>query len=247
MASISESVHRASSPFPQERLLLAPEERRDAVIEVIRSARERLLLSMFRCTDYLILDELAEAIGRKVRVEALLTPRAKLLEAKKLKELGVLLEGMGAELYQYSDPIVKYHAKYVVADNGPALVASLNFTEKCFATTCDFLLVTRDPEVISGLTTLFESDSVSPEADFPEGLTERLIVGPDRARARFTQLLEQARHSIHIIDHKVADPSMVALLKEKSRPAWRSSSWEAVSWEACARTGRCCWSIAAWR
>ena len=205
----------AMHALPDEQVVIAPEERRNAVVRVIRSARERLLLSMFRCTDYTVLDELAEAIARKVRVEALLTPRAKLIETKKLKELGVLLEGIGAEVYRYSDPVVKYHAKYLVADNGPAVVASLNFSEKCFTNTCDFLLVTHDAAVVAGLQKLFETDSVSPEADFPQGLTDRLIVGPDRARAQITTLLEQARRSIRIIDHKVTDPSMVALLKEK--------------------------------
>ncbi len=214
MAAAPKPDGRAQA-LPDEQLVMAPGERRGAVVRVIRSARERLLLSMFRCTDYVVLDELAEAIQRKVRVEALLTPRVKLLEARKLKELGVLLEGMGAEVYRYSDPVVKYHAKYLVADNGPAVVASLNFTEKCFTNTCDFLLVTHDAEVIAGLRKLFETDSVSPEADFPQGLTNRLIVGPDRARAQITVLLEQAQRSIRIIDHKVSDPSMVELLKEK--------------------------------
>lgn len=215
MAATVAAEQKAPGKFPDERMIVAPEERREAVVRVIRSARQRLLLSMFRCTDYLILDELAEAIQRQVHVAALLTPRVKTIEAKKLKELGVLLAGMGAEVYRYSDPIVKYHAKYVVADDGPAMVASLNFTDKCFTNTCDFLLVTHEPGIVSGLQQLFHLDSVSPEGAVPENLSDRLIVGPDRARAQLTALLEQARRSIRIIDHKLADPSMVALLKDK--------------------------------
>ena len=44
---------------------------------------------------------------------------------KRLDQLWMLLESMGAQLHRYADPVVKYHAKYIVADNGPALVASL--------------------------------------------------------------------------------------------------------------------------
>ena len=51
----------------------------------------------------------------------------------------------------YTDPVVKYHAKYLVADEGPAIVASLNFTKKCFRKTCDALVVTHDPAVVAGL------------------------------------------------------------------------------------------------
>ena len=213
MAAGAELTTQSAPKPPEERIILAPEERRDTVLSVIRSARQRLRLSVFRCTDYLVMDELAEAVHRKVQVEALLTPRAKGTEQKRLKELGVVLEGMGAEVYRYSDPVVKYHAKYMVADEGPALISSLNFTSKCFTNTCDFLLMTYDPEVVSGLRRLFESDCVSPEAPLPEGLSERLIVGPDRARSQITALLQQARRSIRIIDHKIADPSIVSQLK----------------------------------
>ncbi len=195
--------------------IMPPAERREAVLGVIRSAKKRLLLSMYRCEDYAVIDELAEAVGRGVRVEALITPRAEDDEARKLRELGTLMDSIGVEVYRYHDPLVKYHAKYMVADDGPALVASLNLLEKCFTVTGDFVLVTHDPEVISGLKQLFEADSVSPEAQFPDGITERLIVGPDRARAQFTALLEQAQKSIRIVDHKVADPMIISLLREK--------------------------------
>jgi cardiolipin synthase len=215
MAAISESRPRLQ--LPQERLTLHPRQRRDTVIRVIRSAQRRLIFSVFRCNDYLVLDELAEAVARGVSVSAILTPRTKGEEAKQLRELGRLLEGMGAEVFRYSDPIVKYHAKYMAADEGPALIGTLNFTAKCFASTCDFQLVTWDPGVVSSLGKLFEADAVAPEAHLPEDLNDRLIVGPERSRARFTALLEGARDSIRIIDHKLSDPQIVSLLKDQQR------------------------------
>ncbi len=202
-------------PPPPEHLVLEPERRRDTVIEVIRAARQRLILSVFRCTDYLVVDELAEAASRKIRVEALLTPRAKGQEAKKLEELGTVLESAGVEVFRYHDPIVKYHAKYMVADDGPALVSSLNFTAKCFTNTCDFQLVTHDPAVIGSLKMLFENDCVDSDAPLPQQLSERLIIGPDRARAQYTALVEQAQQSIRLIDHKLADPQIINLIKQK--------------------------------
>src|ERR1041384_8170723 len=193
----------ASKALP-DRVVLAIDERRDAIIEVIRAARRTLLISLFRCTDFQILDAIAEARNRKVEVRLILTPRARGWE-KRLKELSAYLESMGVEVHPYSDPVVKYHAKYVVADGHSALVASLNMTAKCFGATCDFLLVTHDPAVISGLQDLFETDYLAPHSSFPTSITQRLIVGPDRARAQFTALLEGARRSIQVIDHKMRD------------------------------------------
>jgi phosphatidylserine/phosphatidylglycerophosphate/cardiolipin synthase-like enzyme len=175
-----------TQPAPKpDQVILAIEQRREAVLQVIRSARQRLLISVFRCTDVPVLDAIAEALQREVEVRLLITPRARGWE-KRLKELGAYLESMGAKVHPYSDPVVKYHAKYLLADDGPALIGSLNLTAKCFGATCDFILI-----------------------------TQRLIIGPERARAQFTALLESARGSIHIIDHKLDDPAIQTLLKSK--------------------------------
>lgn len=211
----SDGAEQTPQQPAEERLILAPEERREAVLEVIRSARRRVILSLFRCTDFKLLDELADARHkRNVRVEVLVTRRAKGWK-KRLKKLREFLEGMGAEVYRYAGETSRYHAKYIVADDGPALVASLNFTRKCFNHTCDFLLVTHDSGVVSGLKRLFEADACAPAASFPEDLSDRLIVGPEQARQRITALLISARKSIHVIDHRVVDAGMVAVLKAK--------------------------------
>jgi phosphatidylserine/phosphatidylglycerophosphate/cardiolipin synthase-like enzyme len=207
------SVH-ASTPLPGERLVLNPEERRDAVLEVIRGAQRELVLSLFRCDDFKILDALGDAVHRRVRVKALLTPHAKNWD-RRLQDLGVFLDSMGAEVHRYSGARTKYHAKYVVADGGPALIASLNFTRKCFDETCDFILVSHQPEIISGLIRLFETDSRTPDSGLPEELDDGLIVGPERARRWFLATLGQARHTIRIIDHRVTDPEVVALLRSQ--------------------------------
>lgn len=197
-----------------DQIILAVDRRRDAVLDVIRAARERLLISMFRCTDVPVLDAIAEALNRKVDVRLLITPRARGWQ-KRLKELGAYLESMGAKVHPYSDPVVKYHAKYILADDGPALIGSLNFTAKCFVATCDFILITHDPDMISSLKDLFEVDWLAPHSSFPSRLSQRLIVGPDRARAHFTAMLDSAKRSIHLIDHKLDDPTIKAILKAK--------------------------------
>ena len=199
---------------PQDRVVIPIGKRRPAVLEVIGAARERLLFSVFRCTDFKVLDGIADALNRGVKVRMLLTPRAKGWE-KKIVELSAYLESMGAEVRRYSDMVVKYHAKYILADKGPALVTSMNLTEKCFSATCDFMLITHDPGIVAGLEDLFECDWLAPHSTFPKGITDRLIIGPDRARAQFTAMLEGAQKSIRMIDHKANDPAIMGLLKAK--------------------------------
>ena len=204
---------RAIAPEPDQ-VILAIRQRRETVLQVIRSARERLLISVFRCTDVTVLDAIGEALNRKVDVRFLMTPRARGWE-KRLKALSSYLESMGAKVHPYSDPVVKYHAKYLLADDGPALITSLNLTAKCFAATCDFILLTYDPGVVAGLRELFDVDWLAPHSTLSSHLSPRLIVGPERARVQFTALLESAKRSIHMIDHKLDDPAIQALLKSK--------------------------------
>jgi phosphatidylserine/phosphatidylglycerophosphate/cardiolipin synthase-like enzyme len=198
----------------EEKLIVDPGERRSAILEVIRGAQQHLVLSVFRCDDFKILDALADAVLRKVRVRALLTPRAKNWD-KRLQDLGVYLDSMGAEVHRYSGARTKYHAKYIVADARVALIASLNFTRKCLERTCDFLIVTTAPDVVAGLGSLFEMDCHSPDAGLPGEPPASLVVGPEQARSRFRALLSGARRSIRMIDHRLCDPEFVALLRER--------------------------------
>jgi phosphatidylserine/phosphatidylglycerophosphate/cardiolipin synthase-like enzyme len=194
-----------------ERVVIAPAERRAAIVNVIRRARRRIALSVFRCTDDGILGELASAVDRGVQVDVLVTARAK--GKKKLKRLWNVLETTGVTIHPYTDPVVKYHAKYLVADEGPAIVASLNFTGKCFRSTMDALVLTRDPAVVKGLLRLHDADREG--RSLPQGLPDRLIVGPERARQQFTALINRARTSIRLIDPKASDPVLTKLLETR--------------------------------
>ena len=196
-------------PAP-DRFVVSTEDRRATVIEIIRNAKRHIALSLFRCNDDAIFAELAAARERGVAVDVLTTSRAK-GGRKKMAKLRKSLDETGANVTMYTDAVVKYHAKYLVADDGPALVASLNLTKKCFRRTCDAIVVTYDPDVVSSLRRLMTADAA--RARMPEDLSDRLVIGPERARRQFTSLIAGARTSIRLVDAKLSDPDLVALLK----------------------------------
>jgi phosphatidylserine/phosphatidylglycerophosphate/cardiolipin synthase-like enzyme len=184
------------------------------MVRVIGSARKELVLSLFRCDDFTVLDALAAALARGVRVRAILTTRARGGQ-RRLRRLWASLEEMGVILSCYADPVVKYHAKYLVADDGPAIVTTLNPTRKCFTRTWDALLVTSEPELIDSLRRLFEADVAGKPLRMGPQFSRRLIVGPESARSRIRGLIGSARRSIRIVDHKLSDPDVVTLLRER--------------------------------
>jgi cardiolipin synthase A/B len=212
--SVAKTARRRSSARTTERLVLDPAERKAALLGVIGAARRRLVLSLFRCDDFSILDALAAALERGCQVEAILTKRAK-GGKKRLKKLWGALEEMGAVVTRYADPVVKYHAKYLVADETTAIVTTLNPTKKCFARTWDAVLITTDPSVVKGLLTLFKADSAGVPLPTRRPLSRRLIVGPERSREEIRSLIAGAAHSIRILDHKLSDPDLVGLLRDR--------------------------------
>jgi phosphatidylserine/phosphatidylglycerophosphate/cardiolipin synthase-like enzyme len=197
-----------------DRIVVAPTARRDVVLDTLHGARSQITLSLFRCTDQAIFEELGAAVDRGVDVRVLVTSRVK-GGKKKLKKLWKRLEETRASIVPYTDPVVKYHAKYLVVDDGPALITSMNFTKKCFDQTCDAVAVTYDPAVVEGLRQLLATDREGGAA--PVTLPDRLIIGPERARRQFTGLLQQARRSIQIIDAKLSDPGLIDLLNQRRK------------------------------
>ena len=205
---------RRRTPKVRERLILDPAERKEALLGVIGAAKRRVILSLFRCDDFSVLDALAAALERGCEVEAVLTKRAK-GGKKRLKKLWSALEEMGAVVTRFADPVVKYHAKYLVADDAIAIITTLNPTKKCFTRTWDAVLVTQDPSVVKGLLTLFKADAAGVPLPSRRPLSRRLIVGPERSRREFRALICSAKHSIRILDHKLSDPDLVGLLRER--------------------------------
>ena len=112
---VSVEVCMTARSVPYDRLVVSTDERRPAVLDVIRQARRRITLSLFRCNDAAVFEELKAAADRGVEVEVLVTSRAKGGE-KKMAKLWRALEQTGASLHSYTDPVVKYHPKYLVVD-----------------------------------------------------------------------------------------------------------------------------------
>jgi phosphatidylserine/phosphatidylglycerophosphate/cardiolipin synthase-like enzyme len=196
-----------------DRVLVDPHERRAAIVGAIERATHRLALAIFRCDDFGVLDAIHAAARRGVEVRVLLTARARGWR-RRLADLEVVLASMGVRVMQYADPVQKYHAKYLVADDEIAQVMTLNLTRHCLDETCDFVLETSDPEVVRGLSTLFDRDAAgTPAGVWPGG--GRLVVAPDAAAPRVIELLAAARERIRIVDHKLSDPGVLEVLGRK--------------------------------
>jgi phosphatidylserine/phosphatidylglycerophosphate/cardiolipin synthase-like enzyme len=210
----------AEEAVTPDRVVIEPAERRAAVLQVIRGAERRLGLTIFRCNDAAVLVEVAAAIRRGVEVDVLLTRRARGWR-RRLDKLHVQLEKMGARVTRHGARATKHHAKYMVADHGPLLVASFNLTRRCFRSTCDFGVVTMDPAAVTDAWRLFDADLARRPIPTAAGRRSRLLVAPEWAGGAVRALLSGARRRICIVDHKLDDMRVRRLLARKAREGVR--------------------------
>lgn len=203
-----------------DRVVIAPGERRAAVLRVINGARRRLGLTIFRCNDTLVLDAVQAAVARGVEVDVLLTRRASGWR-RRLDRLRARLEHMGVRVTPHGARATKHHAKYLVADHGPLLVASFNLTRKCFHDTCDFAVETSDPDAVLDAWRLFDADLARRDLPLSAAAHSRLVVGPEWAGNAVRGLLAGAERRIAIIDHKLDDPRVRRILAARQREGVR--------------------------
>jgi phosphatidylserine/phosphatidylglycerophosphate/cardiolipin synthase-like enzyme len=69
--------------------------------------------------------------------------------------------------------------------------------------------------VVKGLLTLFRADSDGKPLPSRRPISRRLIIGPERSRSEIRGLIAGAKSSIRILDHKLSDPDVVSLLRER--------------------------------
>jgi len=178
------------STIPLDRLITALEQRRTAIVDVIRHARRRITLSLFRCNDRVIFEELAAATDRGVLVEVLVTSRVK-GGRKKIEKLWNALEKTGAVVKAYTDPVVNAEPPVMSGEvvgsldvDGGAGVLAVGPDAVWFAT-ADGLLGRVDP--ISMEVQTWDSGAISPGAVVPWWFSFLALAGVGAGVALATQ------------------------------------------------------------
>jgi len=180
------------------------------IVTAIRSARKRIDVFIFRIDHREVEKALAQAVQRGVTVRALIAHTNRGGEAR-LRKLEQRLLAAGVLVSRTSDELVRYHAKYMIADSVLYLFG-FNFTKIDIDKSRSFAIATRDGRSLQEATRLFESD-VLRQPYTPGG--SNLVISPDNARETLAAFIRGARRELAIYDAKVQDPAMIKLLKER--------------------------------
>jgi cardiolipin synthase A/B len=193
------------------KLIIQPEAGVVPVVQAIKTAKKTIDIFIFRFDRDEVEKALAAAVQRGVQVRALIAHTNRGGEAR-LRKLEQRLLAAGVLVSRSADDLLRYHAKFMVADSVLYLFG-FNFTKLDIDRSRSFAISTRDAKTVAEALKLFESD-VTRQAYSPG--KSHLVVSPENARAMLTAFISGAKRELAIYDAKVQDPSIIKLLKERA-------------------------------
>jgi len=193
------------------KLIVQPEAGVVPVVQAIKAARKTIDVFIFRFDRIEIEKALAAAVLRGVQVRALIAHTNRGGETR-LRKLEQRLLAAGLLVSRSADDLLRYHAKFMVADSTLYLFG-FNFTKLDIDKSRSFAISTRDAKTVAEALKLFESD-ITRQAYTPG--KSHLVVSPENARAMLSSFIAGAKRELAIYDAKVNDPSIIKLLKERA-------------------------------
>jgi len=193
------------------KLIIQPEAGVVPVVKAIKAAKKTIDVFIFRFDRNEVEKALAAAVQRGVQVRALIAHTNRGGEAR-LRKLEQRLLAAGVLVSRTADDLIRYHAKFMVADSALYLFG-FNFTKLDIDKSRSFAISTRDGKTVDEARKLFESDVT--RQPYTPGKSH-LVISPENARAMLSAFITGAKRELAIYDSKVYDPSIIKLLKDRA-------------------------------
>ena len=194
------------------RLIVQPDEGVQPLLDAIASAKKSVDILIFRFDRKEIELALIEAVGRGVKVRALIAWTNRGGE-RHLRELEARLLAAGVLVARTANDLVRYHGKMMIIDRARLYVLAFNFTRLDIDRSRSFGIVTTKPEFVEEALRLFEADSTrqtyKPSCDL-------FLVSPLNSRDSLATFIKGAKKSLEIYDPGLRDREMVRLLDERA-------------------------------
>ncbi|MFM7453067.1 MAG: phospholipase D-like domain-containing protein [Cyanobium sp.] len=185
-----------------QQLLVMPEDGGQAVVDLIASTSQQLLLKQFKLESSAVLDALLEAHRRGVEVRAMLNPHTS--GGDRWNDAAFSqLEATGIAVSWTSDAFPVTHEKSMVFDRESALISTFNLSDKYFTQTRDYGVLTHAPAVVAEVIAGFEADWNS--QPFQPDLEVGLVWSNQHSRGQLARIIDMARRNLWIQHPKFVD------------------------------------------
>src|SRR6187401_1841830 len=140
------------------KLILQPKDGVAPLLKGIEEAKETLEILIFRFDHKQIEQALVRAVGRGVRVRALIAYTNRGGE-KSLRKLELRLLAAGVTVARTADDLTRYHGKMMIIDHAGVYVLGFNMTRLDMEQSRSFGLVSTNRKLVQEAGKLFEADS----------------------------------------------------------------------------------------
>ena len=192
-------------------LIVQPEAGLAPVVKAIKRAHKTIDIAIFRIDRDEIEKALAAAVQRGVRVRVLVAHTNRGGEGRLRKFEQRMLEA-GVTVTRTGDEFLRYHGKYMIADDVLYLFA-FNMTTADTVKSRSFGVWTKDKSAVREALALFEADCTR------QPFTAKrspLVVSPETARDTLAGFIKGARKQLLIYDVNIQDPDFAKLLKAQA-------------------------------
>jgi phosphatidylserine/phosphatidylglycerophosphate/cardiolipin synthase-like enzyme len=194
------------------KLIIEPQDGVAPVVKAIDKAKKFIDIMIFRFDRAEVEKALKAAVGRGVKVRALIAHTNKGGD-KTLRKLELRLLECGATVARTADDLARYHGKMMVIDNQTLHVYGFNYTKLDIDKSRSFGIVTRDKKLVAEAVRLFEADALRQTYEPSHG---RLVVSPENSRALLTAFVKGARRQLLIYDAQVSDNAVQKVLADRA-------------------------------
>ncbi len=193
-------------------LITQPDDGILPIVEAIARAKKTVDIVIFRFDVDAIEEALTKAVGRGVKVRALIAHTNRGGESK-LRKLESRLLKAGVTLSRTADDMVRYHGKLLIIDSSRAFVLGFNYTRQDIEKSRSLGLLTRNPKIVRDIMKVVDGDH---NRTAPAISSSRVVVSPENARVRLSEFIKGARKELLIYDTGLTDDVMIALLKARA-------------------------------
>jgi cardiolipin synthase A/B len=195
-------------------LIVLPDDSARPILEAIETASRTLRVKMFVFSDPSLLEAVAAARRRGVKVRVMLNPSRRSGEHDNDASRKAL-ERADIEVKDANPAFALTHEKSMVVDDKMAFVQSLNWSTKNLADTRDYAVVTTRGHDVEEIIECFEADWH--RHTFSARHQSHLVWCPGPGRERICQFIDAARHRLFVQNERFQDMVVIERLIRAAR------------------------------
>lgn len=201
--------HRVGPGISPESMLVEPGNGATPLVHAIDHAQRYVFLEMYILSDSRVVRALERAASQGVAVYVLLDPHPYGLPHSQPLAVIQRLHAAGIRVRWSRPGFVYTHAKVLIVDDRLAVISTANFSNSAFTHNRDFLIFDGHTPDVRAISAVFRADwdRLSTRID-----DSNLLIAPDNARSKLSDLLGEARHRVDVYGEEIADTGMEHLL-----------------------------------